>query len=111
MFKQAIGVLAAAMTLVGCGDVCSRAERVHANLTEKVRQCEELGLGLGRPFRLEECEAEFETCSDADKQAADDYLDCMDKVRTCTPDTARLFVDEVRVCADAHPTAQGCYPL
>ncbi|HZI02562.1 MAG TPA: hypothetical protein VEZ71_00990 [Archangium sp.] len=107
MFKQAILVVAAGMALAGCGSICSRAESVQARMADKVRPCEEKGFSV-REFDIEKCEADFQECTDADKQAADEFLDCWEKVSTCSPDNTKPFVDEIEACAAEHPMRLGC---
>jgi len=109
MFKQAIVVVAAGMALVGCGSICSRAESARARMIDKIRPCEEKGFSVSE-FDLEKCEEDFQECTDADKQAADEFLDCRDKLRTCSPDNTEPFVDELEACVATHPMRLGCRP-
>ncbi|AKI99013.1 hypothetical protein ATI61_106393 [Archangium gephyra] len=110
MFKQAIVVVTAALALAGCDSVCSRAERVQAGMADKVRPCEEKGFSV-RAFDLEKCEEDFQECTDADKQAADEFLDCWEKVRTCSPDNTEPFANELEACLAEHPMRLGCQPF
>ena len=109
MFKQAIAVVAVGMALAGCGGVCSRAERARARMAEKVRPCTEKGFSVWE-FDIEKCEEDFQECSDADKQAAHEFLDCWEKVRTCSPDNTQPFADEVTACVEEHPVRWECRP-
>jgi hypothetical protein len=90
------------MVLMGCGgSVCEDFKNVSEELSEKSKPCSDGTTGTDEPFDVQQCEADFAKCSDDDKKALEEYIDCLGDVDTCVKGKEDIFGGAVLACAFA----------
>jgi hypothetical protein len=101
-----IGLTAAS----GCAvDICGRAKKVNEQFHQRHAQCFAQGT-LELPFNTEACSSSMNACTEPDHQALESYLNCLEQLEVCTPETRTAFAQEVLSCAS--PMVQltrGCF--
>jgi hypothetical protein len=98
MLKKVLLVAVMGPALIGCGNICSRADNAYEDLKAKVRPCAEQGFAVDE-FDVNQCEDKADECSDTDRESLEGYLDCLESMSTCQPTNTDLFVDEAEICA------------
>jgi predicted small secreted protein len=90
------------LVLTGCGSsVCEDFKGVSEDLTEKSKPCSDGTTGTDEPFDVQQCEADFVKCTDDDKKALEEYIDCLGDVDTCVKGQEDIFGGAVLACAFA----------
>lgn len=90
------------LALTGCGgSICEDFKDVSDELTEKARPCSDGTTGTDDPFDVQQCEADLAKCSDDDKKALEEYIDCLGDVETCEKGREDAFGGAVLACAFA----------
>lgn len=103
MSKRPLFVVAAALaglTLAGCGSssLCARARNTYASLGQKGDAC-----GYARPaFNENLCEQDVGSCTPADQNALEAYLDCLNGVQTCQPGNEDAYNAQIQTCYDTN---------
>jgi hypothetical protein len=101
MQKWIIGLIAATtVALTGCGSTCDSFADSGDSLIEKVKPCLDSDDDPPAAFNVNQCERAFENCTDSEKEALDEYLDCLDKLEACTPGTKDGFRNALEACND-----------
>ncbi|HET9156272.1 MAG TPA: hypothetical protein VFN91_06370 [Myxococcaceae bacterium] len=87
---------------VGCGSsgsaVCDNLGNAANNLKTKYSACGTLG---GEPFNKDQCVEAYNNshCSDADKAKINDFVNCLNGMSNCTPQTQTDWLDALDTCA------------
>lgn len=90
------------LVLTGCGgSVCEDFKNVSEELSEKAKPCSDGTTGTDEPFDVQQCEADLAKCSDDDKKALEEYVNCLGDVDTCEKGKEDVFGGAVLACAFA----------
>lgn len=101
MHKWIISLIAASsVALTGCSSTCDSFASTQDELIEKTRPCLDAGDQLPAAFNVTQCDRASENCTDAEKEALDEYRDCLDKLEACTPGTKDGFKNAREACED-----------
>jgi hypothetical protein len=88
------------LVLTGCGgSVCEDFKNVSEELSEKAKPCSDGTTGTDEPFDVQQCEADLAKCSDDDKKALEEYVNCLSGVDTCEKGKEDVFGGAVLACA------------
>jgi hypothetical protein len=49
---------------------------------------------------VNQCDVAFERCTDSEREALDEYIECVDKLQECTPGTKDAFKNASEACDD-----------
>ncbi len=100
MQKWLIALIAtAAVALTGCSSTCDNMAEVSDAYGEKVRPC--LSADQQPPaFNVNQCDQAFEKCTEAEQEAIEEYIECLDKLEACTPGTKDGFRNALEACND-----------
>ncbi len=101
MQKWIIGLIAAsALALTGCSSTCDNFGSTADELTEKLKPCLSSGDEPPTAFNVNQCDRSYENCTDAEKEALDEYIDCLNDLEACTPGTKDSFKNAWETCRD-----------
>lgn len=90
------------LVLTGCGgSICEDFKDVSEELTEKAKPCSDGTTGTDEPFDVQQCEADLAKCSEDEKKALEEYIDCLGDVDTCVKGQEDIFGSAVLACAFA----------
>jgi hypothetical protein len=105
MQKWLITLIAtAAVALTGCSSTCDNMAEVSDAYGEKVRPC--LSADQQPPaFNVNQCDRAFENCTEAEREAVEEYIECLDRLAACTPGTRDGFKNAKEAC-DEYMEAQ-----
>lgn len=96
-----IGLIAASsVALTGCSSTCDNFSSIGDDLIEKVKPCLDAGKEPPAAFNVNQCDRAYANCTDAEKEALDEYADCLDKLQACTPGTSDAFKNAQEACED-----------
>jgi hypothetical protein len=98
MQKWMIGLIAAtAVALTGCSSTCDNMAEVSDAYIEKAKPCLSAD-ETPTAFNVTQCDRSFEKCTDSEREALDEYIDCLDKLAECTPGTKDGFKSARAAC-------------
>ena len=90
------------LALTGCsGSICQDFKDVSDDLSEKAKPCSDGTTGPDEPFDVLQCEEDLTKCSDDDKKALEEYINCLSEVDTCEKGKEDTFGGAVLACAFA----------
>jgi hypothetical protein len=99
-------VVVAALAVIGCGggSLCGTAQDAWANLNRKSAPCGYNALNFNRTT----CDQNVSGCNDSDKNIADAYFTCLNKVGTCDPNNPDPFAAAVNACGRPTVSSDQC---
>jgi ABC-type uncharacterized transport system auxiliary subunit len=101
MQKWMIGLIAAlAAALTGCSSTCDNMAEVADAYIEKVKPCLDANDQQPTAFNVNQCDRAFESCTESEREAVAEYVDCVDKLAECTPGTKDAFKNAREACDD-----------
>lgn len=104
MTRLVCAVAVAALALTGCsGSFCEDLDDTNKNLVDKIKACPNLSSGITytepTEAEMQQCENDFKTCTDSDKDALNKFLDCVNDLPDCTTSTEQSFSASFLACA------------
>jgi len=101
MHKWIIGLVAAsAVALTGCSSTCDNFSSTGDELIEKIKPCLDADDRPPAAFNVEQCDRAYDNCTDSEKEALDEYMDCLNELEECTPGTEGGFKNALESCND-----------
>lgn len=98
MKRLASVLVVVSLALAGCGgSTCEDLKSAFDDLAEKGKPCNDSSVEEGT-FNMSTCEANFDKCTDTEKDALSDYASCLSKVDTCEPGKSDDFDGAVLAC-------------
>ncbi|HVG60229.1 MAG TPA: hypothetical protein VNA24_16850 [Hyalangium sp.] len=92
----------ASLVLTGCsGSICEDFKDVSEDISEKAKPCSDGTPGTDEPFDVQQCEEDLAKCSEDDKKALEEYVDCLGDVETCEKGKEDVYGGAVLACAFA----------
>ncbi len=96
-----IGLIAAsAVALTGCSSTCDNFSSTGDDFIEKIKPCLDADDLPPAAFNVNQCDRAYSNCTDAEKEALDEYNDCLNKLESCTPGTSEAFKSALEACND-----------
>jgi hypothetical protein len=100
----------AASILVGCGTLCDRATSVERGFQAKRPEACDVSTIL--VASKQECEENIQACTPADREKMLAWLDCLEKLPTCTPERPTEFRESYNACrAQLDGISEVCWDL
>jgi hypothetical protein len=98
MQKWIIGLIAATtLALTGCSSTCDNLSDATDAYAVKVKPCLSSG-ETTTAFNVNQCDRTIEKCTDSERQALDEYVECVEKLSECTPGTKDAFKSARDAC-------------
>jgi hypothetical protein len=98
MQKWILGLITTvAVVLTGCGSTCDSLADADDALREKTKQCLTPDQQPAA-FNVHQCERAIEQCKDAERDALDEYSQCLSYVEDCVPGVEGVFQTALTVC-------------
>jgi hypothetical protein len=88
---------AASLALAGCSSTCDRLSDATDAYAQKVKPCLSSSEQT-TAFNVNQCDRAIEKCTDSERKALDEYVDCVKKLQECTPGTKDAFTAARRAC-------------
>lgn len=101
MKRLACAFAVVSLALTGCsGSLCEDFKDVSEDLEEKAAPCSDgTSGGSNDEFNVQQCESDLSKCSDDDREALRDYIDCLDNVDKCVKGKEDAFGGAILGCA------------
>jgi hypothetical protein len=100
MKRLACAFAVVSLALTGCGgSICEDFKDAGEDLQEKAKPCSDGTTGTDEPFDVKQCESDLSKCSDSDKDALNEYIDCLGDVDKCVKGQEQAFAGAVLGCA------------
>lgn len=109
LVARIVGVVVAVASL-GCADVCQRAQALNSRFPDTHAACFANGSLERASFDAGACSTSMKQCSDADEAAISTYLECLERLPACTPETKDDFASSFLNCASGMTNlSEGCF--
>ena len=87
------------LALAGCGgSTCEELGDAFKNVAEKSKPCGDETSTSTDPYNVMMCDANFDRCSAAEKEAIADYASCLNNVDKCEASNPDAFDGDVLAC-------------
>lgn len=97
--------------LSGCSvEVCTRSQTISDAWRTRHATCFSDGTEPAAKFDLDACNDSMNACTASDEQRLQGYLDCIEALPVCTPESRASFSADVMACSnDMSRLSDGCY--